>query len=274
MPLTKLLGVTHSGACRAKNTLPATLKSNMQLAMIFIGATVVFILIEVSIVILNGKKVARPTPQPVQTIGRGKKLVYVVLGDSTSAGQGSNYADSFVTASSQHLAKRFTVQTSNFSVPGATIYDIEAVQLDQALSLKPDIVLISAGANDVTHFTRGRAIEASLQRIIDQLKKTNPTVQVIVTGSPAVDSVSRFPWGARQLMELQTKQINIVFDRLIKKNTLIHAPIAKETRSAFLADPTLTASDNFHPNARGYALWIPIITAAIDKAVSRLNTFE
>jgi lysophospholipase L1-like esterase len=99
-------------------------------------------------------------------------------------------------------------------------------------------------------------------------------VQIIVTGSPAVGSVSRFPWGARQLMELRTRQVNTVFDRLIKKNNLIYAPIAKETRSAFLADPTLTASDNFHPNARGYTLWIPVITAAIDKAVSRLNTSE
>lgn len=139
--------------------------------MIFIGAIVAFILIEVGIVILNGKKVARPIPQPTQTTGEGKKLAYVVLGDSTSASQGSSYADGFVTASSQHLASTFTVQTSNFSVPGATIYDIEAVQLDQTLNLKPDIVLISAGANDVTHFTRGRAIEASLQRIIDQLKR-------------------------------------------------------------------------------------------------------
>ncbi|HSW92128.1 MAG TPA: GDSL-type esterase/lipase family protein, partial [Candidatus Saccharimonadales bacterium] len=151
---------------------------------------------------------------------------------------------------------------------------IEAVQLDQALSLKPDIVLISAGANDVTHFTRSRAVEASLQRIIDQLKKVNPTVQIIVTGSPAVDSVSRFPWGARQLMGLRTKQINAVFDRVIRKNTLIHAPIAKETRDAFLADPTLTASDNFHPNARGYKLWIPVINAAIDKAALRLRTLK
>lgn len=246
----------------------------MQLAMIFIGAIVAFILIEVGIVILNGKKVMRPTPQPVYTTGTGKKLTYVVLGDSTSASQGSDYADGFVAASSHHLADRFTVQTSNFSVPGATIYDIEATQLDQALSLKPHIVLISAGANDVTHFTRAHAVEASLQRIIDRLKKANPTTQIIVTGSPAIDSVSRFPWGARQLMGLRTKQINTVFNRLVKKNNLIYAPIAKETRGAFLADPTLTASDNFHPNARGYALWIPVINTAIDKAMLRLNTLE
>lgn len=242
--------------------------------MIFIGAIVAFILIEVGIVILNGKKVMRPTSQPVYTTGMGKKLTYVVLGDSTSASQGSDYADGFVAASSQHLADRYTVQTNNFSVPGATVYDIEAIQLEQALSLKPDIVLISAGANDVTHFTRGRAVEASLQRIIDQLRKASPTVQIIVTGSPAIDSVSRFPWGARQLMGLRTKRINAIFDRVIRKNALIHAPIARETRDVFLADPTLTASDNFHPNARGYALWIPVINAAIDTAVIRLSTLE
>lgn len=240
--------------------------------MIFFGAIIAFILVEALIVIVNGRSVACPPLQPTQTIGTGKKLTYVILGDSTSASQGSDYADGFVTASGQRLARTFTVKIVNFSIPGATVYDVEARQLDQALKLKPDIVLISAGANDVTHFTRRRAVEASLQRIIDELKKNDPATQIIVTGSPAVDSVSRFPWGARELMGLRTRQMNTVFDQLIKKNGLIHAPIAKETRDAFLADPTLTASDKFHPNARGYALWIPVINAAIDKAISRLNT--
>lgn len=243
----------------------------MKFAMIFLGVIAAFILIEVLIIILNGKKVARPSKSAARTTGAGKKLNYVVLGDSTSASQGSEYAYGFVTASSKHLARHFTVRTTNLSVPGATVYDVEAHQLDQAINLKPAIVLLSVGANDVTHFTRLRAIEASLQRIIDELKKNNPAIQIVVTGSPAVDSVNRFPWGARELIGLRTRQVNAVFDRIIKKNALIHAPIAAETRDAFLADPTLTAVDNFHPNARGYALWIPVINNAIDIAVSRLK---
>lgn len=82
-----------------------------------------------------------------------------------------------------------------------------------------------------------------------------------------MDSVTRFPDGAKQIMGLRTRQVNAIIADLIKKNGLIHAPIAEKTRDAFIADPTLTAADNFHPNARGYALWIPVIITAIDQAV-------
>jgi len=91
----------------------------------------------------------------------------------------------------------------------------------------------------------------------------------VVTSSPAMDSVTRFPDGAKQLLGLRTRQVNAVFEELIEKNGLIAAPIAEKTRDAFIADPTLTAADNFHPNARGYALWIPVVNQALDVAVKK-----
>ncbi len=101
---------------------------------------------------------------------------------------------------------------------------------------------------------------------MDGLRKGDCKPRIVVTGSPDMGSVPRFPWGAKQLAGLRTRQINTVYARIVAHNNLTFAPIAAKTGPAFSADPTLFAADNFHPNARGYALWIPVVNDALDKA--------
>ena len=231
-------------------------------------ALIVFIAIQFLIIRFNGSPITVPTIERSERIaGAGPRLSYAVMGDSTSISQGSEYKDGFAAASIAHLSNRFTVRSINTGISGATTEEVRSEQLDHVLKFKPDLVLLAAGANDTTHFVRGKTIHESLQFIIDELRRINPNVKIIVTGSPAMDSVTRFPHGAKQLMALRTSQVNAVYDEIINKNNLLHAPIAEKTRDAFIADPTLTAADNFHPNKRGYALWIPVINQAIDRAV-------
>ena len=233
---------------------------------------IAFVATQFLIIKYRGSYVPAPEiPRQVQTVGEGDPLRYAVMGDSTSISQGSKYADGFAAHSASHLAKKFAVTWVNTGISGATTEDVRDDQLQQAVAFQPDIVLLAVGGNDATHFIGGAAIKAAVQDIIDALRTANPDVQIIVTASPAMDSVTRFPIGSKQVMALRTKQVNAAFADLIKDNNLVHAPIAEKTRDAFIADPTLTAADQFHPNKRGYALWIPVINAAIDTAVARRN---
>jgi acyl-CoA thioesterase I len=228
----------------------------------------VFVITQILIIKYRGSPVPVPDiPRNVMTEGSGEPLRYVIMGDSTSISQGSDYNDGFAVASIKHLAERFTVTSINTGISGATSEDVLKYQLDKAINFRPDVVLLSVGANDSTRFTNDAVIYNSMQSIIDGLRKSNKQVRIIVTGSPAMDSVTRFPIGSKQIMGLRTQQVNQVFKKLIERNSLILAPIAEKTRDAFIADPTLTASDQFHPNKRGYALWVPVINAAVDEAV-------
>ena len=216
----------------------------------------------------NGKPVDAPKiPRAPITIGSGPKLTYVVMGDSTSIGQGTDYDQSYALNSAVHLAEKYQVTFVNVGISGATAKSVLEEQLAKAASYKPDLVLIGVGANDTTHFTGGKSIQTSMQKIIDGLKAANTDVKIVVTRSPALDSVPRFPWPSKQLMGLRTHQVNKAFQSIIEKNSLTLAPIAEKTRDAFLADPTLLAQDKFHPNSRGYALWIPIVNDALDRAL-------
>lgn len=245
------------------------------MGFIAFGALLLIIIVaEFLYIKYNGQNVPAPEiPRQAQQLGSGKKLTYVVMGDSTSIGQGAAYKDSYAYISAQYLAQKYEVTLVNTGVSGARTVDVLNTQLEKAVAFKPDIALIAIGANDATHFTKGSSLQDSMQKIVDGLRKSNSDMQIIVTGSPAVDSVRRFPIGAKQLMHLRTNQVNNAFEPIIRKNNLLVAPIAQETRAAFLADPTLTAADNFHPNGRGYALWVPVITKSLDKATNKLSNF-
>jgi lysophospholipase L1-like esterase len=232
-------------------------------------AIIIFIVIQLAFIRFNGSPVPVPEiPRNVQTAGSGEPLAYAIMGDSTSISQGSDYAEGFAAASVAHLGRSYSVRALNTGISGATSEEVERDQLAAVLSFKPEVVLLATGANDSTHFVRGDVIRKSIAHIVEQLRAQNPNVKIVVTASPAMDSVTRFPDGAKQLMGLRYRQVNKVFNELIKEYELTHAPIAEKTRDAFIADPSLTASDNFHPNARGYALWIPVINDALDKALN------
>ena len=242
------------------------------LAIIF-ASVILFVIVQILVIRFNGSPVPVPDiSRDIQNAGSGEPLSYAIMGDSTAISQGSKYQEGFAAASIKHLATKYAVRAINTGISGATTEEIKDDQLQSVLRFRPDIVLLAAGANDATHFIRSEVTEKSVQFIIDELKKDNPQVQIIVTASPAMDSVTRFPDGAKQLMGLRYRQVNAVFERLISKNNLIHAPISEKTRDAFIADPTLTASDNFHPNARGYALWIPVINQAVNEATSSIKS--
>jgi lysophospholipase L1-like esterase len=233
---------------------------------------IAFIVVEALVIKFNGKAVPAPAIDRLpQTFGNGPTLTYVILGDSTSIGQGTDYPSSYAWQTAQHLSQTHQITLVNVGVSGARAADIATSQINEALPRKPDIVLLAVGANDVTHLTSMASLEESLVSIITRLRQENPNVQIVVTGSPAMGSVPRFPWPVKQLAAHRTRQVNAVYVRLGAKYNLVFAPIADKTGPAFLADPSLFAIDKFHPNARGYALWTPVLNDALDIALTRLT---
>jgi acyl-CoA thioesterase I len=248
----------------------------MKRRILLIASSVIVVLLlfalgEILIIKYSGGDVPAPNiPRAAQILGSGPLLTYVVMGDSTSIGQGADYGRSYAVASARHLAKTHRVTFVNVGISGAKTKNVLDTQLGKAAKYRPDIVLLAVGANDARHFTNGKTIRQSVQQTVDGLRQANCAVRIVVTGSPAMDATPRFGlWPAKQLMGLRTRQVNTVFTGLVKKNNLTFAPIAAKTRAAFLADPTLFAADEFHPNARGYELWRPVINNALDQALSQ-----
>ncbi|MDQ2798130.1 MAG: SGNH/GDSL hydrolase family protein [Armatimonadota bacterium] len=211
-----------------------------------------------------------PDRKPVRLGEPGKAWTYVVLGDSTGAGRGGHYETGIAMQTARHLARVRPIVLVNLAVSGAKVRDVERDQLPAALRLNPDVVLLAIGANDVTHFTSSGRIQAGLSTILTALAQARPGVRVVLTGSPDVGSVRRFAQPLRWVAGLETRRVNHVVDAVIaaaqsRRESVVLAPIAEDIGPQFRKDAGLLAPDRFHPNDRGYALWVPVLNAALDK---------
>lgn len=200
----------------------------------------------------------------------GPELRYVVMGDSTGAGQGAPYDRGVAVGSARHLAaasRRVTLV--NVAISGSTMADVLADQSAEATRVKPDVVLIAAGANDVTHLTRTSAVARDLREIVSRLRAPNTRVSIVITASPDMGTARRLAQPLRWVAGLRTRQLNRALAKVVRSEKLTLAPIATRTGPLFGKDPSLFAADRFHPDARGYATWIPVINEALDRAAAK-----
>jgi lysophospholipase L1-like esterase len=208
-----------------------------------------------------------PSREPLRFGDNGPALTYVVMGDSTAAGQGAPYTQGIAVGTATALAADHRVTMTNLAVSGARINDVVEGQLAAAVRLHPDLVLLSVAANDVTHLSSVAAVRSSLLRIVRALKAANPDVAIVATGSPDMGSPPRIPRLLRGLASARTEAINRMFRNVAAGEHLTFAPIAETTGPLFRKDRSLFGDDRFHPNARGYATWIHVLNEAIAGAL-------
>lgn len=225
-----------------------------------------FIAYQILYVSLNGTSVPAPSiPRQTTTYGdaENKPLTLVVLGDSTSIGQGARYQNSIAVKSAEYLAQDYYVSLTNYGVSGATTAEVRNNQIAGATTRTADIALIAVGANDVTKFNSYAQVDQHMRVIIHALRRVNPEIKIVLTGSPQVGSVSRYTTTLQAIARHRVGKINQVYDTIAKELHVTRIPLAEKTGDIFLRDKSLFAADNFHPNDKGYAVWQPLINSEL-----------
>lgn len=240
----------------------------VKLLLPFVFLIIFILLAEVLIAYVGERESFKNSPREYVHMGeKSRELTYLIMGDSTSAGQGGIYKNGIVYSTAEFLANDHQVKMFNTSISGATAGDVSSEQLPAGIKINPDIVLLSVGANDVTHLTNLDTLEKNLSIIIKNLIKNNCDVKIVLTGAPEMGSVPRFMQPLRYIAGMQTKRVNRVFETVIVKYNLTFAPIAAETGKEFKKDETLFSEDKYHPNDRGYELWISVINKSLQSAL-------
>lgn len=207
---------------------------------------------------------------------RGDPIRFVVLGDSTAAGLGVHRvretpAAMIATGLSRRLER--PVQLRNLGVAGCTSPRL-GYQVEEALELSPDIVLIVIGANDLTQQT---GIAASVRHLADAVRRLRAIGTRVVVGTcpdlgavqpmrPPLKWIAR-AW-SRSLAAAQTVAVVEAGGWTVSLGSLLGP--------AFAAQPSrLFSLDRYHPSAEGYALaasvLLPTVVAAMRAPESGLR---
>lgn len=191
----------------------------------------------------------------------------VLAGESTAAGVGAD--DTAGTVGGQ-LATALAddghhVLLTGVGVSGSRAGDL-GPQVSRALLGHPSVAVLLIGANDATHLATGARMTGPLVDALRRLRSAG--VPVVLGTCPDLRGVRAF---ARPLRDLYAAVGRRVAARQAETGGLAGAvvvDIARLTGPAFRADPTTLASDEFHPSARGYALWADALLPAVRAAVS------
>ncbi len=196
-------------------------------------------------------------PDATGWYGRGRPgpaVKIALLGDSSAAGYGVTTVEETpgaVLASLVAAGANRRVHLRSFSVVGAQSSDL-AGQIDRALPIEPDVVVILIGANDVTHTVLPSASVRHLSEAVRRLQEHD--VAVVVGTCPDLGTIRPIPQPLRQVGRIWSR-------RLAAAQTIAVVEAGGRTVSLgsilgpeFDAAPALLfGPDRFHPSAAGYA---------------------
>ncbi|TFD72770.1 SGNH/GDSL hydrolase family protein [Cryobacterium sp. Hb1] len=199
---------------------------------------------------------------------RPGELLYVAIGDSAAQGIGASSPNkSYVGVLADHvrLATGRTVRVVNLSVSGATVALAVRDQLPRFDNLKPDLITVAIGANDIAQWNPA-AFETGIRSVFDAL--------------PPDALVADLPCFHLPHNEIKVAVANEIIRRIAAEHKLTVVPLHATTKRAGLRSIlTHVAKDLFHPNDRGYRSWaeafLPSMSADIAhrfSAVSHTST--
>lgn len=191
---------------------------------------------------------------------------FAVLGDSTAAGLGVDLPDELpgvLLARGLAAELERPVSLTTYAVVGGTSQDL-APQVQATLRIRPTIVLVLVGANDVATRLSVTASAGLLGTAVSQL--TAEGVAVVAGTCPDLGSVRPIPQPLRSIARSRSLRLGRAQRRAVEAAGGEPVPLADLLSPEFLARPAeFFSSDQFHPSAAGYH-------AAVEILLPRMST--
>jgi acyl-CoA thioesterase-1 len=190
---------------------------------------------------------------------------YVALGDSLGAGRGAKHG--YVERLSQLLGAEEGrgVTLHNLSSSGATTADVLRTQLPRVAGLRPRLVTLTIGTNDLTDGTSVDQVLRNLSAIVRGLKATGAVV--VVTNLPAVALAPAVPAAWRAELDGRVRKVNAGLQALCQDIGATVFDLYALSRSEIPRHPEYFSFDGYHPSDEGYDRWAttmwPVVRTAL-----------
>jgi lysophospholipase L1-like esterase len=131
------------------------------------------------------------------------------------------------------------------------------------IALKPVIVVLLAGANDIAGNTGPSTLEMILNNIISmaELAKANQIKMILCSLLPAHD----FPWKTGSFPAEKIETFNAMLKKYADTNGILYLDYYSAMVDERKGLKTAYADDGVHPNKAGYEVMAPIVEKAINE---------
>ena len=208
---------------------------------------------------------ASPSRSPGDS-GRGDALRYVALGDSYTIGTSVTVAERWPDQLVVQVPELQLV--ANLGVNGFTSADLIAVELPQLGGLRPDIVTILIGVNDVVQGVPEPTYRRNVTLILDQVVTLVGANRVVVVTTPDYTvTPAGADYGDPAAMAAGIRANNAIITELATARSIEVVDIHDISLEA-ATDRSLVASDGLHPSGAQYARWVERIAPVIRTIVA------
>ncbi len=186
-------------------------------------------------------------------------IVYLALGDSYTIGTGASHESrNFPSLLAAHVqeATRREVEVVNPAVNGFTTIDVLAKELGYITDLKPDLVSVLIGVNDLVQGRRAQQYRESLIEIYNAIAATQlPAGRVAAISIPnwSVVPAAR-DYGDPARVRSLTEQFNAVAKQEAEVRSFLWVDLTEVSTRA-IGSTGWIAADDLHPGDAQYAAW-------------------
>jgi lysophospholipase L1-like esterase len=197
---------------------------------------------------------------------RAATVLYVALGDSTVEGIGASRPDAHYVARLHARLRAVYPRASvvNLGLGGATSADVLDGQLARAAVMRPQLVTLSVGPNDLTGRVPVAVFERNLQTIFRRLAEQTQAV-VVANLLPDLALTPRFRGrDTAAAVGGLTVRFNEALTRAARPHGVVLVDLHAASREELPRHPELIAADGYHPSDQGYARWAELLWAGIE----------
>lgn len=185
------------------------------------------------------------------SVGSGKQLSLLAIGDSIIAGVGASRLDKALvgrTATTLAAAKDCGVSWTAIGESGYTSEKVLTRLLPRLPSDAVDYMIVSVGVNDVTGLSSARTWRRNLSSLLEKLSAHSPNATIAVAGMPPLHEFPLLPQPLRAVFGMRGKSFDEIMSQVTQhQQNCLHAPLR------FDFDPQKFSGDGYHPSEQGYA---------------------
>jgi len=200
---------------------------------------------------------------------RSAAVLYVALGDSTVEGVGATSPGrNFVSRLHERLRAVYpSARVVNLGAGGATSADVLLRQLDRAIGLRPHLVTLSIGPNDITTRVPAATYEKNLETILGRLRYETMAVAVV----NLIPDLAVTPRFSRSRLREAVGRQTIVFNEALERKGRAHGAELVNLYAASQREvplqPELISADGYHPSDAGYARWAELVWTGVEARI-------